>query len=82
MGAEGDVCEVEFADGVVIVLEVGWVLAKELGRVSMRFDILGVCCTSSFFFRSFSDLKLAIFAPRRAFGSVVEIVEKVVGDSV
>jgi len=27
-------------------------------------------------------LKLAIFAPRLAFGSVVEIVENVVGDSV
>jgi hypothetical protein len=38
--------------------------------------------TSSFFFNSFSCLKFAIFASRRALGSLVEIVENVVGASV
>lgn len=38
--------------------------------------------TSSFFFSSFSSLKFAIFVARRAFGSMVEMVEKEVGDSV
>jgi hypothetical protein len=76
--------EVDFADGVVVVFEVGGVAGEVLGGDVSGTDGLWRMegNTSSFRLSSFSCWKLLIFAARLASALVVEIVEKVVGFSV
>jgi len=89
VGGEGEVGKVEGADRVVVLGEVGRVAGEELkGDVNYGACMLDnslVCIevckvlTSIFCLRSFSCLKFAILAARRAVKSVVEMVEKLDG---
>lgn len=82
MCAEGNVGKLEFADSIVVVLEVGGILRKELETVSRDSSPSFQLPTSNLLFSSFSNLKFAIFVSLRKLGSALLIVENVDGYSV